>query len=136
MANVPSRERISEILQELNLVPSSLSQNSGSHWMQRCVFTIKADQLLTLLQLRGLIMLYLTIEKGGASTGKTQIPSINEVLKMGKVIRDKGWVGSKHGYSQVFHLTLPSSKTSASVIPTLSRRTGLTRHTKRNSRVF
>lgn len=38
-------------------------------------------------------MLYLTIEKGGASTGKTQIPSINEVLQSGKVIRDKGWVG-------------------------------------------
>jgi hypothetical protein len=44
------------------------------------------------LQLRGLIILYLTVEKGGASTGKTQIPSINEVLQSGKVTRDKGWV--------------------------------------------
>jgi exocyst complex component 4 len=44
------------------------------------------------MQLRGLIMLYLTVETGGASTGKTQIPSINEVLQTGKVTRDKGWV--------------------------------------------
>lgn len=43
-------------------------------------------------QLRGLILLYLTVEKGGASTGKTHIPSINDVLSSGKVSRDKGWV--------------------------------------------
>lgn len=37
-------------------------------------------------------MLHLTADKGGASTGKTQVPSISEALSNARAARDKGWV--------------------------------------------
>jgi hypothetical protein len=80
-------------------------------------------------------MLYLTVEKGGASTGKTQIPSINEVLQSGKVTRDKGWVSFVNECHRIDTLTLSNfcSKASASAIPTLSRPTDSIKPTKRSS---
>ncbi|PVF94506.1 hypothetical protein CPB86DRAFT_833230 [Serendipita vermifera] len=52
-------------------------------------------------ELKGLILLYLTEEKGGASTGKTQVPSINDALKTGGVKKEKGWQNFRFGDSDV-----------------------------------
>ncbi|CAG8601119.1 15253_t:CDS:10 [Acaulospora colombiana] len=46
-------------------------------------------------ELKGLILLYLTEEKGGASTGKTQVPSINDALKAGGMKKEKGWLSNR-----------------------------------------
>jgi exocyst complex component 4 len=42
--------------------------------------------------LKGLILLHLTADKGGASTGRKNVPSITEVLSAAKPGKDKGWV--------------------------------------------
>ncbi|CAG7847601.1 Probable exocyst complex component sec8 [Serendipita indica DSM 11827] len=50
-------------------------------------------------ELRGLIMLYLMVEKGGASTGKASIPSISDALQSSKAARNRGWQSFRFGDS-------------------------------------
>jgi exocyst complex component 4 len=39
-----------------------------------------------------LILLHLTADKGGASTGRKNVPSITEVLSATRTGKDKSWV--------------------------------------------
>lgn len=65
---------------------------------------------------------YLTPEEGGVASGRTPLPSVNDVLRDGRVVREKGRVRVQIT-SAIYFLTI-ISRFSASEIPTASSQLG------------